>query len=119
MNIPRIVGEPQPGFFKIKFKKGGAFIPARISRECQCTIKNGLHEWSIDCDRYPRLVAIIDGKRPVKTERSIEMIWLTGQVIDETEYNFLLADNEWMKENEPEEIAREEPMPLTEMKPIF
>lgn len=74
---PRMIGEPRPGFFRVRLVKGGPWVPARILRPCPIDPTCGY-----PLDRSPRdLVAEVDG-RPVPLDR----VWLFGTEIDWPEW---------------------------------
>ena len=73
MNAPRIIDQEQPGFYQLRLVKNGAYVAARIFRECHCTVNGGAdcaaHDWCESCDRFPPLRAEIDG------EDAVPLLW--------------------------------------------
>lgn len=91
MNAPRIIDQEQPGFYQLRLVKNGAYVAARIFRECHCTVNGGAdcaaHDWCESCDRFPPLRAEIDGE-----DAEPQRVWISGRPIPEAEYRFLIAD---------------------------
>lgn len=83
--------------------KGGIGVAARIWRPCQCTV-NGpdVHDWLDSCDRYPHLVAEVNGREKLG-EKAIWWVWHSGRAIDRRMFRYLLADAEWCRQKAPDE----------------
>jgi len=95
--LTRRIDDPQCGHFRTRLVKGGPMVPARIWRECRCTVNGETpHDWRDTCDRYPPLTGEIDGS-PAEVER----VWTSGEAIPEREYRFMVADAEWCRQNAP------------------
>lgn len=108
----RIVGAPEIGFYRMKLVKDGPLMAARIWRPCSCTVTGGdaqlEHPWQEACDRFPRLVGEIDGRR-VDPDR----IWESkSEPIDEAEFKFLRDDAKWCRENAPAEPRANPDQPI-------
>ena len=95
MSAP-IITNPEPGFYWTRLVSGGPRVAARIWRPCSCTVNGGddqnEHDWSEDCDRYPRLQCVIAGK-----PRNPVYAWpgLAGRIIDKAEFDYLVSTAEW------------------------
>jgi len=93
------VDNPQPGFYKLHKVRGGVWVPVWIVRMCQCTIHGPeRHECQDDCDRFPPLTAFVDQR-----ESNPFDIWsyCCGSPIEQTEYEFMIADAKWCRSNLP------------------
>lgn len=118
----RIVSDPQIGFYRARLVKNGPWVPARIWRECHCTVNGGddnaAHDWRDTCDRYPPLVAEVDGQL-----RNVVIVWpsLIGNAISKADFDFMTADAEWCRQNAPSEpIANpRQSVDLKTQAPIF
>jgi len=66
-----------------------------------CTVNGGdqnePHPWRGSCDRYPHLVAEIDGK-----PASIERVWTAREKIEQHEFDYLTDVSRHINEHEPE-----------------
>ena len=94
------IASPEPCFRQVKEVKDGVFVPSRIHRTCHCTIgggdENSPHAWRDTCDRYPHLVAEIDG-----ASASVEKVWTAREEIEQHEFDYLTALSRHIAENEP------------------
>lgn len=95
------IDTPEPCYRQVKKAKGGVWVGARIHRTCHCTPNGGdesaPHPWRVTCDRYPRLAAEINGKFA-----GVDRVWMSGETIDEAEYDYLIADRIWHRHNLPD-----------------
>ena len=111
---------PKPCFRQVKEVKDGVFVPARIHRTCHCTINGGdesaAHPWRDSCDRYPHLLAEING-RPT----GVDWIWNSGEEIDEAEYHYRMAVFEHDRRHRPDspEANPSQPIDLLTLTPPF
>jgi len=90
----RDIARPAPGFWRIRLIKDGPFVAAAIVRH-HTTYEPGNVLNAMD--RSPILTGYIDGEMcdPMK-------VWLRyGDPIDEREYQFLIRDSAWAKQNFP------------------
>ena len=99
MNQSREMERPRLGYFKARLVKNGPWMPARIERDCSCTV-NGTddsvtHEWQETCDRYQHMRGQIDGHMV-----SVDRVWLYGEEITQAEHDYLVSSNEWDREND-------------------
>lgn len=70
----RYISRPQPGHYTVSAYRKGPKLPARIWRECICTVGHGVrHDWTEACDRRGELVAEINGERV-----DVERVWHYG-----------------------------------------
>lgn len=95
MTAPRVLSDPQPGFFAVRMVKGGPRVAARIVRSVATDPMTGE-----TLDRSPVTWAEIAGK-PVEVDR----VWMFGEVIDEAEYRRLTAVAEWARYFSPDDPA--------------
>lgn len=114
----RAVDDPEPGFFRTRLVKGGPYVAARIRRTCACTI-NGprVHDWRDDCDRFPPLIADIDGE-----ETSLDRVWHGGEPISEDMWTYYTQNRAWAiinDETQPEANAGKKVDLLTCAIPTF
>ena len=77
--------------------KDGPIVGCKIWRGCSCSIIEGDHDWTDDCDRYPQLSALVDN-----TKGSVDRIWDYATEISEVEYNLLIARSEKAKQTNPD-----------------
>ena len=81
--------------------KGRVYVVARIHRPCHCTVnggdENASHPWCDTCDRYPQLVAEIDG-----SPAGVDLVWSSGEEIDEHEYLYRRAVAVWARQHAPD-----------------
>jgi len=114
------LANPVPGHFKIRLRRGGPYVAARISRECHCTVnggnENAAHEWRSTCDRYPPMFAEADGRYT-----DVERVWVYGTPIPEAEYRYLMANADWARAYAPHLPAARpnETIDLNKTPPIF
>lgn len=91
---PRILNQPKPGFWLMKLRKGAPEVPAAIMW-VHTTHEPGNPDNLME--RSPFLAAFIAGE-PV----SLNRVWESrGRPISETEYRYLLADLEWVRQYAP------------------
>lgn len=78
---------PEPGTYETRLAKGGPRLPVLIDRPCRCTPGGAIeHDWSPDCDRYPRLRCLVAGE-----DHDVLRIWNYCRPIARAEYETLLA----------------------------
>lgn len=94
---PRIIGKPEPGFFRMRLVKGGPLVPARIFLPCPID-----PEFGFPMDRPRHLIAEIDGVIE-PAPRAVERIWLSAELIDKATFEFMNADAEWCRTHAPAE----------------
>jgi hypothetical protein len=122
----------EPGYFAYRWGKGRPEIAARIWRACHCTViggeRNEEHEWCSDCDRFPRLVADVDGRRYEETTDwhnnrppVLLQVWTFGRRIAAEQYELMLDQAAWDRMYDPSSpLANpEKPIDLNTMKSIF
>jgi len=95
MESPREIDDARPGHFKVRLVKRGPWMPARVERDCSCTIGGGTHEWKASCDRFQYLRGEIDGMTV-----AVDRVWLFGQEITGDEFNYLTASVQWDREHD-------------------
>lgn len=114
---PRVLAQPEPGFFKLRLVRAGVFVPARIRRPCQCSLFRGIeHDWTDRCDRYRPLIATIGDR-----ECSVDRVWTFGRFIDRDEYDYLMRLKEWAETEAPylPEANPRKPVDMTELPSLF
>ncbi len=102
-----IIDRPQPGFFRVREKKAGPWVPAAIYAICHCTINGGddnwSHEWRGSCDRYrypdAELFATIDGKVV-----DVLRVWERGHRIGRSKYKNMVAYRDWCRVHDRERL---------------
>lgn len=87
--------DPQPSFCLLRAVKRGPFVPARIYWTLS---EPGVPENVLDRGGKPFLAAEIAG-RTVDPLDLWQRVW--EMEIDEAEYNFRMAEMEWMKKHHP------------------
>jgi len=104
------------GYFS--YERGHRSYLLAYTRPCTCTQIDGEHEWGKDCDRYPPIVAEIDGESvdPISVERLLAdrdttPIMTRGRLSQAQEYQYLVAKKKWASDKRREK--------LSEAKPIF
>jgi len=104
------INTPEPGLYKLRTMRGGPWVRARITRTCHCTIGGERpHEWTDDCDRFPRLTAFIDGNSV-----PLWRVWPYGRPVDADEYARIGSPVTREAENETPAIV-----PLSQQEPVF
>jgi len=88
MGTAPIINEPQPGFYKTRLVRGGAWVPARIWRDDSIP------------ERSPVLIAEINGEEIWDTHRA--WISLCGNPITEAEFRYMSAVKDHVEKYEPE-----------------
>lgn len=77
----RRIDQPKPGFFKVRLRRAGPWVPAQIREDPP------LDPWTGEIlDRSTHLQAFIE-ERPVE----IEQVWLWGRIITQDEWKWLKA----------------------------
>ena len=111
---PRIVSQPQPGFFTLRLVRGGPLVPARIWRPCVCTAVGGddaaEHAWTDACDRYPPLAAEVCA--PTKRDYTVDELWVYGRPIPEPEWRLLVDQHEWDRRYAPGAATQQPARPV-------
>lgn len=127
---PRQPDKPEVGFFRYRIVRGGAWVGARIARICTCTIHGGPgneeHDWQPDCDRFPHLIAQVNGvfhDAPINRSEvpTLEKVWLFGERIEEADYRYMVDAAAWDRAYAPEAPAANpgQPVDLNTIDPIF
>jgi hypothetical protein len=85
---------PQPGFYRMRLRSGGAYVGVRIWHGAPLDPLTGE-----EMDRSPRMQADING-RYVEMER----VWpkCAADPIGDAEYHHLIATQEWAVQHAPE-----------------
>lgn len=97
MSAPRRIDRPEPGFWLVRLVRNGPPVPAAIM--WVQTTHDPVTGEPMDRSRF--LAAYIDGK-----PTSLDDVWLRrGTPIDQREYEFRVADAEWVRQNAPNEPA--------------
>lgn len=99
---PRVISQPQPGFWAVRLRSRAVEVAARI---WWCDHEPGEPENKLD---QPFLDAELNGVR-VPPSRVWEM---RGRVITEAEYRFLIADRKWAAEYSPNDPAAQPDQPV-------
>ena len=89
----RDISRPEPGFFKLKMVRGGAFVPCRIFLPCPID-----PEFGHPTDRSRHLAAEIDG-----ADVNVDRVWTSGERIGAAEFQFLSDDAAWCRDHAPAE----------------
>ena len=110
-----------PDFAKPCLRKiwaGCRWLPARIHRDCCCTIHGGdentVHPWRSSCDRYPHLAGEVDGK-----PASIERVWTARHEIEQWEFDYLTADSVAVAGTNAPDADPYKKIDISEREPIF
>jgi hypothetical protein len=97
--------EPEPGYFKLRLIRRGAWVPAIIWRPCPLILPDPLEEtapgpedWCFPTAR-PRPLRARIGEDEVDPLE----VWGRGPAIGVQEYRFLLARRQWVVDHAPEE----------------
>lgn len=104
------LNKPLPGHYKRRLVKGGPFVPVHITRQCHCTPFGGpdnlAHEWSDNCDRYPPLMAWVNGE---EADPYDIWSWCAKCPISAVEYKKMMLTKDWAETvpNAPEARPRE------------
>jgi hypothetical protein len=103
---PRMIDNPEPGFFKVRLLKDGPWVAARIEYGPTKDPETGE-----PLDRSPMWTATIDGKpladspSPDPLKAGVFRIWHSGRRIEEEDYLLLLRHAEWAKQHSPNDPA--------------
>jgi hypothetical protein len=97
---PKILAQPQPGFYKLSLVKGGVLVGARITYGPTCDPDTGEA-----LDRSWFFAGEINGKpdtnpRPEPSD-AVYMIWERGIRITEDEFNYLIDHRAWAAQHQP------------------
>ena len=92
---PRNIGQPEPGFFKMRLVRGGVYVGAKIEYGPGLDPESGE-----PLDRSYQWYGEINGKAvsspsPDPAEAEVFDIWIHGKPITENEYKYLIDDREW------------------------
>ena len=91
----RDINKPEPGYWMMKLGKGTVESPCSIQWE-HTTYEPGNPENVME--RSPILTARINGEIV-----DLELVWTRrGREITKVEYDFHIADIEWLKQNQPD-----------------
>lgn len=95
----------RPGFFKIKFTKGGPWIPAVIYRPCPIEMDVDDNPWRW-CDRWPQLHAMCnsDSFGHLLEEIDPYRVWVGGTEIELWEFQHWMAVRRHIRLYEPDAI---------------
>lgn len=106
---PRLVDQPEPGFFAHRLVKNGVRLAARITHE------NGF--WSVTIDGEPKGLPTPD---PVGNQ-TLMKVWAYAERIGESEYQYLLDRAAWAKLHAPHDpyATPDKPINLGTIPPIF
>jgi hypothetical protein len=88
----RVVWPPEPGLFRLRLVRGGWGVPARIA----VTIDGWRAE--IDGIAYP------PDPDPARAP-GVERIWVSAEIIDQLEYQWLVEMREWALAHDPDHPA--------------
>lgn len=107
---PRVVDQPEPGFFLMRLVRRGPKVAARIVHD-----EHGI--WRAHIDGVPQEPGGADPHRA----RGVLRIWHSGTRCTEQEYLYRLALKAWAMAHDPDHPAAnpERPVSLRRMKPIF
>jgi hypothetical protein len=93
----RVIGEPEPGYFKLRLVRKGPPVPAIIWRPCPLILPDlieetapGPEDWLWATERARPLRARIGNDEACPFE-----VWERGQIIGAREYAVLLARGKW------------------------
>ena len=106
---PRIVDQPEPGYFRMRLVKGGVFVAARI-------VLDG-HLWSAEINGEPQGEPDPDHF----AVEAVHRIWTSGTRIDQSEHDYLLSVARWAEQNAPASPPANprKPINLIAQPPIF
>ena len=117
----RNIGEPRPGFFKLRKVRGGPYVGARIVHgpptdplTGETLDRSWLWETWIDG-------ALVRSPSPEPVKAGVFRVWYHGSEIPEAEYRYLIDDREWCRRNAPQspEATPDQAVDLESMKPVF
>jgi hypothetical protein len=102
-NPIRYLGRPEPGFFKLRLRRHGAWVPAIIWRP-------------VPYYRQHELLAMIG-----EHEADPYEVWERGARISPAVFAFMIQDSAWAKEHAPDapEAQPYNPVNLAEMRTLF
>ena len=119
--MTRNIGDPRPGFFKLRKVRGGPYVGACITHGPPTDPLTGE-----TLDRSWLWEAIIDGAlvrvpSPDATAAGVYRIWHHGHEIPESEYRFLIDDREWCRQHAPAspEAAPDQAIDHGTLRPLF
>jgi hypothetical protein len=122
---PRILIRPEPGFYVLRHRRGGAVVPALIFQRCPMVLPQpgamgGPHpgDWCRPLDRSPVLRAWINGK-PV----AIDRVWTARSLrpVNAAEYAFRMGPLRQWTRSQPRaaEAKPRRPVDLASLPPLF
>lgn len=106
---PRVVDQPEPGYFKLRLVKGGPEVTARIA--CQ----DGL--WSAEINGVDLLPTDTDWT----LAEGVARIWHYGKHTTRQDHQMMTVTRRWAEQNEPNGALANpmRPVDLNELPPIF
>lgn len=115
---------PEVGFYRVQRRSGAPWLPARIYRECCCTINGGEwqapHAWEPTCDRFNpwQIRCEVDGHPESVVDWWVQ---LAKEPITEADYRFRVDDVAYKRANEPwlPESRPTERIDLRTTEPLF
>jgi hypothetical protein len=122
---PRVLLQPQPGFYVMRLRRGAPLVSALIYQLCpmvvpQPTAVDGPHpdDWCRPLDRSPRYGALIDGERV-----AVDRVWTARSLrpVSPAEYAFRIGPlRRWARAYPVMPEARpERPVDLTALPSLF
>ena len=92
---PRVVSEPQPGFYKVRLCPRGWLVPARID------MLHGIYTATVDGS--PALgFWTLEEFRDLPDTNLVQRVHLYGRPIDQSEYDYLNALREFCRIHKPD-----------------
>jgi len=92
--MKREINTPRAGYYKVRSRRAGPWLPARIYHPCECDGTH--HEVRDDCTRLPPMIATIQGK-----EVPMDRVWLYGREVTREEHDNLDGSEETLSERPP------------------
>ncbi len=94
LEAPRRIDRPEPGFFKLRMRSGGVFVPAIIFLSCPMDPYTGEQ-----LDRHRCLMAAIGNDEP--DFEGVDKVWMFGSLIRRSEYLYMQAVKSWAETYAP------------------
>lgn len=108
---------PSLGYYKITLVKGGVMVPVWVFEEGERDPETGepLEDITLHVELNNSLVS------DEKTDKWLERIALFGTAIPKSEYDYMIADLEYVKLHEPDDPKAQpgKPVDLSKAKPLF